>query len=65
MNFRESPTKFLTEVEIYWDNGAYVAVLIDREGVRRNIANGCQTKTAAMQAAREWLGKDYKRGKGK
>lgn len=40
------------DYEVFWDNGKWVAI---RNGtIRRNIAPyNCQTKTEAIQAARE------------
>lgn len=44
----------LTDYDIFWDNGRYVAVRTGPDGVRRNIAPpNCSTKKAALEAARE------------
>jgi len=47
------------DYEIFWDNGAYVAVRTGPDGVRRNMApQNCATRHEAVEAAREdrdWL----------
>ena len=44
----------LTDYDVYWDNGHYVAVRTGPDGVRRNIAPyKCRTKREAWAAARE------------
>jgi hypothetical protein len=56
-------------VDIFWDNGKYVAVAKDKYGVRRNYAPyNCQSKIAAEIALRNSFAiqltkrqKDYER----
>ena len=52
----------MRDYDVFWDNGKYVAVREGPDGVRRNIAPyNCQTKRAAIEAAREdrdWLNEE-------
>ena len=44
----------MSDYDIFWDNGQYVAVRTGPDGVRRNIAPfNCQLKRDAILAARE------------
>lgn len=46
-------------VEVFWDNGKYVAIVVDDRGVRRNVAPyNAQTKRDAILGARDYLGLD-------
>ena len=44
----------LSDYDIFWDNGQYVALRTGPDGDQRNIApTNCRTKREALQAARE------------
>ena len=44
-------------VDVFWDNGQYVAIVTDAGGTRRNVAaHNAQTKRDAILGAREYLG---------
>jgi hypothetical protein len=44
----------LSDYQVFWDNGKYVAIRTGHDGVRRNIAPyNCQSKKAAIEAARD------------
>jgi len=43
-------------VDVFWDNGRYVAIVTDRHGTRRNVAGPyAHTKREAIFAARDYL----------
>ena len=47
--------KTLSEIQVFWDNGEYVAVVEDAHGVRRNLSHGSRTRREALRQAREIL----------